>query len=312
VGWLKVISKRWWTKIKLVVGLVVLMLIVASCASGDGFVNLTRNSQVADTSPSWSPGGNKIVFTSFKASRPDGIPTIADYGIYVMDADGRNRTQVLALPSDVPANSPSWSPDGKRIVYASRSIVTMDLDGSNRRAVFLSTSVFDISDWPSYSPDGSKIVFALSSAATEGWQIFVVDIDGSNLTQLSAEQGDDYSPVWPPDGTKIAFYSNRDGNTEIYVMDADGSNPTRLTENSASDGSPVWSPDEAKIAFVSDRDGQPDIYIMNADGSDVTRLTNSSIYEISLSWSPDGIKIAFCGEPPDAGEPNIYVVNVTS
>jgi len=146
VGWLKVILKRWWTKIKLVVGLVVLMLVVASCASGDGFVNLTRNSQVADTSPSWSPGGNKIVFTSFKASRPDGIPTIADYGIYVMDADGRNRTQVLALPSDVPANSPSWSPDGKRIVYASRSIVTMDLDGSNRRAVFLSTSVFDISD----------------------------------------------------------------------------------------------------------------------------------------------------------------------
>jgi len=51
---------------------------------------------------------------------------------------------------------------------------------------------------------------------------------------------------------------------------------------------------------------------MNADGSNVTRLTNNSIYEISLSWSPDGTKIAFSGEPPDSGEPNIYVVNVTS
>ena len=294
---------------KLIVGLVVLVLIVASCASGDGLVNLTPDSIVADGPPSWSPDGNRILFTSSMVSPPDGIPTETDRGIYVMDADGRGRTQVLALPSDVPANSPSWSPDGKRIVFASRSIVTMDLDGSNRRAVFLSTSLFDISDWPSYSPDGSKIAFAASFATIEGWQIFVVDTDGSDLTCLSPKEVRDYAPAWSPDGARIAFFSERDSNLEIYVMNADGSDTTRLTNNKTDDGYPVWSPNSTKIAFISNRDGQRDIYIMNADGSSVTRLTNNSISEASLSWSPDGTKIAFSGNS-DSDEPNIYVVNV--
>ena len=298
-------------KRKLMLGLVILMLAATSCASGEGLVNLTRNSRVADASPSWSPDGNKIVFVSSVVSPPDGIPTITDYGICVMDADGRNRTQVLAPPSSVTAKSPSWSPNGKRIVYASNAgtIITMDSDGSNHRLVVGSTAIFGDSHWPSYSPDGTKILF--SSQREAKWQIYVVDVNGNNETRLSSEEVErEYMPAWSPNGTKIAFQSSRDGNPEIYVMNADGSNSTRLTENRANDEFPVWSPDGSKIAFISNRDGQQDIYIMNADGSNVTRLTDNSIREISLSWSPDGTKIAFCGYPPDESEPNIYVVNV--
>ena len=66
---------------------------------------------------------------------------------------------------------------------------------------------------------------------------------------------DDYSPAWSPDGSKIAFQSNRDGNWEIYTMNADGSNQTNISNNDFDDGSPSWSPDGSKIAFNTVRDG---------------------------------------------------------
>src|SRR5688500_14146475 len=69
------------------------------------------------------------------------------------------------------------------------------------------------------------------------------------------------SPSWSPDGAKIVFYSERDGNSEIYVMNADGSRPTRLTRHPANDGSPSFSPDGTKIAFDTDRDGNFEIYV---------------------------------------------------
>ena len=70
-----------------------------------------------------------------------------------------------------------------------------------------------------------------------------MDADGSNQTRLTNNPASDAQPAWSPDGTKIAFNSDRDGNFEVYVMDADGSNQTRLTNNPADDGGPAWSPD---------------------------------------------------------------------
>ncbi len=124
-------------------------------------------------------------------------------------------------------------------------------------------------------------------------EIYVVNADGSNLTNLTNSPGKDSALSWSPDGSRIAFESDRDGNAEIYVVNADGSDPTNLTNNPAQDSAPLWSPDGSRIAFESDRDGNFEIYVVNADGSDPTNLTNNPAQDIWPFWSPDGSRIAY-------------------
>jgi tol-pal system beta propeller repeat protein TolB len=119
---------------------------------------------------------------------------------------------------------------------------------------------------------------------------------GSDVVRLTNSPGNDYDPVWSPDGSRIAFVSERDDNSEIYVMNADGSGLVRLTTSKGQDADPSWSPDGGKIAFRSERDGVSEIYVMNADGSNVVRLTNNDNYDGEPEWSPDGAKIAFTRE----------------
>jgi hypothetical protein len=133
-----------------------------------------------------------------------------------------------------------------------------------------------------------------------------MDPDGANQTRLTNNPALDLDPSWSPDGTKIAFTSDRDGNFEIYLMNADGSNQINLTNNSANDRSATWSPDGKKIAFSSDRDGNKEIYVMNADGSNQTRLTNTPQDDYSPKWSPDGGQIAFTKNRSD---PEVYLMN---
>jgi Tol biopolymer transport system component len=103
----------------------------------------------------------------------------------------------------------------------------------------------------------------------------------------------DGSPAWSPDGKRIAFYSERDGNAELYVMNADGSDERRLTRTPADEGYPSWSPDGRTVSFDTDRDGNFEVYAMDADGGNVRRLTNNPASDVSASWSPDGSRIVF-------------------
>ncbi len=138
-------------------------------------------------------------------------------------------------------------------------------------------------------------------------QEFDVTVRRSSVTNLTNHSADDGGPAWSPDGTRIAFASDRDGNTEIYALNADGSGVTRLTNHSAFDGGAAWSPDGARIAFTSDRGGITDIYAMNADGSGVTNLTNHSAHDSHPTWSPDGTRIAFSSRRD--GNAEIYAMN---
>ncbi len=144
----------------------------------------------------------------------------------------------------------------------------------------------------------SKICF--TSQETGDSEIFIMDSDGSNVVNLTANpSSDEFYCSWSPDGTQVAFVSDQDGDAEIYRVDVDGSNETRLTNSAGNDLSPAWSPDGTLIAFSSYRDGNMEIYVMNAsDGSNPTRLTfNDSPPHASIdygpTWSPDGSQIAF-------------------
>jgi Tol biopolymer transport system component len=111
----------------------------------------------------------------------------------------------------------------------------------------------------------------------------------------------DGSPAWSPDGKRIAFYSERDGNAEIYLMNVDGTAVTRLTDTRADEGYPAWSPDGRTISFDSDRGGNFDIYAMNPDGTNVRPLTRHPSRDVSATWSADGTAIVFMSDREDGG-----------
>jgi pimeloyl-ACP methyl ester carboxylesterase len=152
-----------------------------------------------------------------------------------------------------------------------------------------------------------KIAFATVPDGIQS-DIYVMNADGSNPTNLTNNGANDFYPSFSGDGSKIAFTSTRDGNNEIYAMNADGSNQTRLTNNAADDYYPSFSSDGSKIAFASTRDVITEIYVMNADGSNQTRLTNNAAADTYPSFSGDGSKIAFTSTR-DGGDLEIYVMN---
>ena len=247
--------------------------VYAMSSNGSGQVNFS-NDPDSDSTPSWSPDGSKIAFSSFRDQ---------DDEIYVMNADGTAQTRITN--SALSDTSPTWSPNGQKIAFTrddgsfNLDIYVMNSDGSGQTPL---TTDLQIDTGAAWSPNGLRIAF--TSTRDGDSEIFVMNADGASQTNLTANTVTDSGPDWSPDGQKIAFSSRRDGNAEIYVMNADGTGAARLTTNAASESSPAWSPDGAKIAFRSTRDGNSEIYVMNADGTGQTRLTTDAAIDIDPDW----------------------------
>ena len=222
-------------------------------ADGSNPTRLTNN-PAEDSDPAWSPDGTKIAFAALRDGNPE---------IYVMNTDGTGQARLTNNPAfDL---RPAWSPDGSKITFhtgrdGNAEIYVMNADGTGQTNL---TNNLAPDLFPDWSPDGSKIAFTSERDEGGNEEIYVMDKDGSNPTRLTNNplvsaggEGHDNTPDWSPDGSKIAFNSDRDGNFEIYVMNADGTGQTRLTTNPAFDTDPDSARSVDTVGLVDPATGE--------------------------------------------------------
>lgn len=178
-------------------------------------------------------------------------------------------------------------------------------------------SVADRLDGRGIAASAVNGLIAFDSQRDGNSEVYVMNPDGTDETNLTNNGALDGFSDWSLDGTRIAFSSNRENfDLEIFVMNADGTGPVNLTHSPNTDLAPTWSPDGTKIAFYTFRDAgsglQSEIYVMDADGTDQTRLTNHPDIDVHPEWSPDGTKIAFVRQAPFSSDAEIYVMDAAT
>lgn len=179
--------------------------------------------------PDWSPSGNTIIFDGYES------------GIQTVRIGGRRVKPVL---DDIYADRPDWSPDGSQVAFhrpdldpfpGLGELFIMNADGSEKRSL-------GIGFFPDWSPDGSQIAFNRRTDVDEPSDVYVINVDGTGLVNLTAGHGG-FRPDWSPDGEKIVFnfFDDENENYEIGIMDAGGGAVTNITNSPEVDElAPQW------------------------------------------------------------------------
>ncbi|KAF5041769.1 Protein TolB [anaerobic digester metagenome] len=232
---------------------------------GTGRVRLTEGGRITPSpglsgyGADWSSDGRRIVYTSClfeNAAIQEGSPAVnlsairTEANIWIMDADGGNKKPLM---TDGDARLPLWQPHGDRIAYLSersgnREIWVMQSDGTGKAQVTFSEG--NVSEY-AWSPDSTRIAYVVA-APPETWpefSLWVINSDGSGSEQLTTGNWD-RSPVWSPDGARIAFRSESRNQT-LWVMESDGSGLAPLDTDNSAYMMQQWSPDGTTIV-VSD------------------------------------------------------------
>jgi Tol biopolymer transport system component len=240
--------------------------------------------------------------------------------IYSISADGSDEK---ALTNDGHSHNPTWSPDGRHILFVHDSTLStkppyreqkefesyhpvelyvMDKDGSNRHLLRRLEPVIFSAAW---SPDGKTLAI---TCVPEAWAnrtlptgepmrggLFLLPADGRGEPRLLLPNA--FTPSWSPDGKRLAFsVEDPRGQWAVHVANSDGSNDVQLTDPRLIGGSPAWSPDGKLIAFGQfiDQGRRQQIFVMDANGSNVRQITTNPDWECDHpSWAPDGEHIAF-------------------
>ena len=249
---------------------------------------------------------NLILFATEEFGVPPQLSVVSP------DGSGRRRLTTDGQEYGLPA----ISPDGQRIAFTrftpevnGFTIFVMNADGTGQTPVIHRSPYFD--GEPVWSPDGNQLAFSSWKDGPFGPypRIFVVNIDGTGLRQLSPDVDDnfeyaaDFGVSWSPDGTRIVFTRNG----TLQVINVDGSGFTALPNEDGAQ-TPWWSPDGTRIAYAS---GNPfgDIRIRNADGSNMVVVTTHPAQEFSPRWSPDGRQLVFVRVGDDFIT-QLYTINV--
>jgi Tol biopolymer transport system component len=235
------------------------------------------------TRPVWSPDGRRIAFSAYAEN---------SYEIEVMNADGTNLTNLThSTWNDF---DPTWSPDGTQIAFVTEDslpdgrpwsgVHIMNADGTGLYSPVYGTWRFRNTIW---SPREDIIAYYQLSQGGPFWADICL-FGPQTWQQLTFDPSHNYNHGWSPDGSKLAFLSDRDGLNEIYVMESDGSNQTRLTYSTGGTFGANWSawtPDGSKLVFASDKTGNFEIYIMDFT---VTQLTDNDDMDMfpSCAMSP--------------------------
>ena len=198
------------------------------------------------------------------------------FQLLISDSDGQNSQ--VALTSNEPIISPSWSPDGRRVAYVSfekKKPVVYVHDLATGKRTLVSDQKGNNSA-PSWSPDGRRLAVALSKDGNT--QIYMINADGSGLRRLSHSSAIDTEPQFSPDGNSIYFTSDRGGAPQIYRMSANGEDAggaQRVTFKGSYNVSPRISPDGKYLAYIT-RSGGFKLQLQDLSNGDVTSLTDTS------------------------------------
>jgi Tol biopolymer transport system component len=199
---------------------------------------------------------------------------------------------LLGLTSEAQAEKIVYK--GDTAPNSNPNIYIMNEDGSDKKLVIDYSQI----DWyPALSYDNTKVAF-IGYKWQVGQQLFTVNVDGTNLTQITPDGGGFLAPSWSPDGKQIVCMGrDKTSSTDddIYIMNSDGTN-LRVLANVAEDFLPSWSPDGKKIIFNSSAStsalSSNVVYSISPDGTNLQAITPPGNYG-QLSWSPDSKKILY-------------------
>ncbi len=208
---------------------------------------------------------------------------------------------------------------------ASSGLYTIQADGTREQRLNFTVSSADQSAGLNllsifdavYSPDGNWIAFSAriqptgENASTTPHDLFIAPAEGGEVRRLTTLEADHVEAVsWAPNGDRVAFASDADGDFDVYIVSFNGGSPRKITFNNFVDRDPAWSPvDEDVIVYATERagPGEIEIYSMNPRGRDHKRLTNNANDSYAPDWSPDGEQIVFVSSR--RGNNDLYIMN---